>query len=64
MASTIYNIARIDSESEKAKQELSLKSDFNLFDAFRLFDKYTMGHIYANDLEDGLNKIGVYAPKS
>lgn len=41
-----------------------MKPDFNLFDAFRLFDKYNIGHFYASELEDGLNRIGVYAPRS
>jgi len=57
-------IINIDSEVEKAKHDLALKSDFNLFDAFRMFDKYNSGYVYKNDFEDGLNKLGVFGPRS
>lgn len=30
----------IELEGEKIKQSLSLKADFNIFDAFKIFDRY------------------------
>lgn len=30
----------LEMDIEKSKQSLALKSDFNLYDAFRIFDKY------------------------
>ena len=41
-------------EVESAKIELALKSDFNLFDAFRMFDFKGVGDVTAQDLSDGL----------
>ena len=36
-----------------------MKADFNLLDAFRLFDKYNLGEIYRADLEEGFKKLGI-----
>ena len=41
-------------EVESAKIELALKSDFNLIDAFRLFERSGTGAFKAQDLADGL----------
>ena len=41
-------------EVESAKIELALKSDFNLVDAFRMFDLKGVGCFTAQDLSDGL----------
>lgn len=38
-----------------------MKSDFNLYDAFKIFDKYNLGELYKQDVEEGFNKLGVYA---
>jgi len=43
---------------------LSLRSDFNLYDAFRLFDKNNNGYLYKFDLEDGLAKLRVYPSRT
>jgi hypothetical protein len=29
-----------------------------------MFDKYNIGHLYKSDFEDGLNKLGVFAPRT
>jgi Ca2+-binding EF-hand superfamily protein len=39
---------------------LATKSDFNLFDAFNIFDQGRIGQISIHEIKDGLNKIGVY----
>jgi len=36
------------------------KSDFNLFDAFNIFDISRVGQISIHDIREGLNAIGVY----
>ena len=41
-------------EVESSKIELSLKSDFNLVDAFRMFDVKGTGAVTAQDMSDGL----------
>jgi Ca2+-binding EF-hand superfamily protein len=39
---------------------LSFKSDFNLYDAFNIFDSGRVGNITIHDIREGLNQIGVY----
>lgn len=45
---------------ENAKISLIQKPDFNVFDAFRIFDIDSRGWISHSDLKLGLNEIGVY----
>lgn len=39
---------------------MSSKSDFNLFDAFNIFDVARCGQVSVHDIREGLNAIGVY----
>jgi hypothetical protein len=64
VVSHLKNLILIETAIEKTKQDLALKADFNMFDAFRMFDKYNIGHLYRSDFEDGLNKLGVFAPRT
>lgn len=41
----------IDTDIEKEKQQLALKSDFNLPDAYRMFDKDNKGYIFKTEFE-------------
>lgn len=50
----------LENDIEKSKQTLSLKADFNLLDAFRLFDTKGEGQIYKEDLEQGFKGLGIY----
>lgn len=50
-----------ETELEKQKQTLALKADFNLLDAFRLFDRSVAGEIYKYDLVEGFKRLGVYS---
>eukprot|EP00347_Sterkiella_histriomuscorum_P010442 403376281 len=61
LAETLIQMITIETQLEKQKQTLALKSDFNLLDAFRLFDRTVSGEIYTHDLEEGLRKLGVYS---
>ena len=50
----------LDREIESNKCDLALRVDFNLFDAFKLFDIYSKGSINSSELEEGLNTLGIY----
>ena len=50
----------LERELENAKINLVRTSDFNVFDAFRIFDMDSRGWISLTDLRVGLNEIGVY----
>ena len=45
-------------EADIRRRELSLDYDFNLEDAFRLFDRYDKGYLTAIDLEEGIYSLG------
>lgn len=45
---------------ESGKTSLALKADFNLPDAFHIFDQSHRGMISIPDIRDGLSAIGVY----
>lgn len=46
---------------EKSKVSLSLKTDFNLIDAFRLFDPCGTGIASVEDIQKGLEEMGMSA---
>ena len=50
----------MEKEIENAKISLAQRPDFNLFDAFRVFDIDNRGFITLSDLKSGLNEIGLY----
>lgn len=50
----------LEREVESSKVALTLKPDFNLHDAFRIFDQGHYGAISVADLRDGLAAIGVF----
>jgi Ca2+-binding EF-hand superfamily protein len=51
---------RIENELESHKVACALKSDFNLTDAFKIFDRDYRGTITSYELRDGLSAIGVF----
>ena len=51
---------RIESEVEGQKATIATKSDFNLTDAFAIFDQDHRGSVTVGDLRDGLSAIGVF----
>jgi Ca2+-binding EF-hand superfamily protein len=53
----------IDREIEEIKKQLALKSDFNLLDAFRVFDVHSRGYITKLEFELALNDMGLYPTK-
>ena len=50
----------IDKDLESMKQILSLRSDFNLEDAFKVFDLDGKGQINLREFEEGLNYFQIY----
>jgi len=50
----------VDRELENLKNELALRSDFNLLDAFRFFDQEGRGFITKTELRFGFNEFGLY----
>lgn len=56
----LKDIMKAEKDLETRKIELSLRSDFNLVDAFRIFDTNGRGWITLSELRNGLNSIGLY----
>ena len=53
----------LEKEVELTKQDLALRTDFNLFDAFRLFDQKGRGLISVNEIEQGFQSLEIYPNK-
>lgn len=49
----------LEKKIEKAKIQLSLKTDFNLIDAFRIFNESGNGSSSISDLQRGLQDLGL-----
>eukprot|EP00825_Cyclidium_porcatum_P014726 TRINITY_DN17_c0_g1_i8.p1 TRINITY_DN17_c0_g1~~TRINITY_DN17_c0_g1_i8.p1 ORF type:complete len:284 (+),score=70.10 TRINITY_DN17_c0_g1_i8:154-1005(+) len=60
LVQALKQIVQIDRDIEEEKKKLAFKSDFNLMDAFRLFDRKELGYCNNIDLELALNKMGIY----
>ena len=56
----LRDLIRIESDIEAGKTRLSHCSDFNLADAFHVFDQPSRGFITPHVLKEGLGKIGIY----
>jgi len=50
----------LDKDLEGVKQDLSLRADFNLLDAFRIFDINGKGYATSFDLEDALKVYDIF----
>jgi len=57
---TLREQCALERELEAAKIQLSTKHDFNLYDAFNIFDVGRTGQITIHEIREGLNQIGVY----
>ena len=58
---TLENVIKFDWDLEFAKIDLSLKEDFNLAVAFKVFDKNSVGWINFLDLKEGFHDLGIHA---
>ena len=52
--------ANLDKEVERAKENMASQPDFNVYDAFRMFDIDGRGSVNATDVRYGLADIGVH----
>ena len=57
----IYKLIEIESNIEEAKINLLMRSDFNVEDAFRIFENPENGNISFSDLQKGLKQLGIFA---
>ena len=53
---------RIEKKLEHGKHQIALKTDFNICDAFRIFDERECGYLGFTDFKNGLADIGVVEP--
>ena len=58
---TLKDLCNNEQDLENAKVALSREPDFNLRDAFEIFDTNRSGRISSAELYSGLNAIGIYA---
>ena len=59
---TLKAKAGLEESLENAKVRLAQCPDFNLYDAFKIFDNAHQGYVSLIDFKYGLQDIGVYAP--
>lgn len=57
---SLKELCNLEQELESAKINLALKNDFNLADAFDIFDTNRNRRVDFYELQSGLNAIGVY----
>lgn len=57
---SIRGFIRIENEIENEKDYLARQRDFNLGDAFKIFDQRGYGYVTQFDLKDGLASIGLF----
>lgn len=60
MVQGLRDMIREENAIEASKTSIALKSDFNLTDAFKIFDRDFRGSITVHDLREGLAAIGVF----
>lgn len=60
LVTSLRDFIQLERELESNKVSLALKSDFNMTDAFKIFDQRYLGNVTVHDLRDGLSAIGVF----
>lgn len=61
--SFLRDLLEIENEIEKAKIDLTYKTDFNVEDAFRIFELDGRGYITDVDIKYGLNALDLFASR-
>lgn len=64
LVKALYDIIKEERDLEAAKINLAKRADFNLYDAFKIFDNTSKGYITIADLREGLAAIGVFPTAS
>ena len=57
----LKDLMSLETSLEHAKCDLALKPDFNLVDAFRIFDPMQKGWISLDEFFDGLLTLGLHS---
>ena len=57
-------IISLEREIELAKQNLALRTDYNVFDTFRLFDKKGKGMISIAEIQQAFNELKIFPNKA
>jgi Ca2+-binding EF-hand superfamily protein len=57
---SLKEVCNLEQEIENAKINLAHKADFNIVDAFQIFDVPRYGAVDVHQLQAGLNAIGIY----
>lgn len=60
MATIFKNQLELERKLERAKVDLSLRTDFNLIDAFRIFDIEGKGWITGQEIKEGLSLFNIF----
>ena len=61
LATVMKNQLDLDKELEEIREDLAIKTDFNLMDAFRFFDSNGKGFITSSELDQTLQSLDVFA---
>lgn len=64
LSRALKEMINIDKDLESTKQMLSLKTDFNIEDCYRIFDVDAKGYISLRELEEGYNLYKIYPQKA
>jgi len=60
LARALKEFISMDKDLEGVKQILSLKTDFNLEDSYKIFDIEGKGSINLREIEEGLHSMGLF----
>lgn len=60
MINILYQQIEMDRELEMFRQDLSLRADFILMDAFKYFDFSCKNYLTQRDFEKTLNDLGIF----
>lgn len=60
LINSLRDFINLERELESNKTSLAMKSDFNLTDAFKIFDTNFNGNLTLSEIRDGLSAIGVF----
>jgi Ca2+-binding EF-hand superfamily protein len=60
LAQNLRTIISLERNIEREKINLAERPDFNLFDAFKIFDSSSRGYVTITDLKLGLHDMGLY----
>ena len=60
----LKELMEVEKNNEKLKIDIALKSDFNIEEAFSIFESGNKSYLIDKDLKSGLNLLGIFANKS